>query len=314
MPTVDDEIGLVIRDKYNNIDYMGDTIFGNILVGDNHDKKVAIKSCNRELIKQWQKTQKKAVKENSSMNKCRVEDPYVEAEIMRQLGVPGHRNVIRFVEMLEDERYLYIIMEFASQGALCELIMSGVLNEGWTRNLFVQLVLAVKYCHSMNVIHGDISPENCLVEIREQKGQEEVILILADFGAASRWTVGGSDRIVGKGPYMAPEIGKVFDDPLKVLRYDGFKADVWSMGIILFLMLARGRLPFSRPREEDHGFKYLKANGIRAYLDVLGISIAEDACDLLATILVIDPALRPTPDQILEHRWFMPSPKKASVE
>jgi len=223
---------------------------------------------------------------------------------MRVLASPGHPNVIKLESILQDSEYLYIVMEFANGGDLFDILRAGVLTEDWTRHLFRQLVDAVRYCHSHGVVHGDISPENCLVT-------DNANIKLADFGGSTMYNAAGfgRERVVGKSFYMAPEILLLFDEPPSISAYDGFQADVWSCGIIFFLMLTGGKIaPFAFPHTSDRWFKLLAEHGILAHLEVRGIrkEISDQACDLLSKILVIEPSHRLSPSAILEHPWFTP--------
>jgi len=296
----------VVRAQYRHLRTIRESIYGKVKYGEHRETgtPVAVKVCSLALIERWRSAHSTAVAEGRSWSECRIEDPQSEANVMRVLAEPGHPNVIRLHQVLEDVENLYIVMEFANGGDLFDILRAGVLTEDWARHLFRQLVDAVRYCHAHGVVHGDISPENCLVT-------NNATIKLADFGGAAMYHAPGfgRDRVVGKSFYMAPEILMLFDDPPSVMAYDGFQADVWSCGIIFFLMLTGGKIaPFAFPHTSDRWFRLLAEHGVLAHLEVRGIrqQISEQACDLLSKILVIDPASRLTPTQILDHAWFVP--------
>jgi len=256
----------VVRAKYRHLRTIRESIYGKVKYGEHRENgaPVAVKACSLALIARWRSAHQHAVTEGRSWSECRIEDPQSEAEVMKVLAEPGHANVICLKEVLNDDEYLYIIMEFANGGDLFDILRAGVLTEDWARHLFRQLVDAVRYCHSHGVVHGDVSPENCLVT-------NNATIKLADFGGAAMHNPAGfgRERVVGKSFYMAPEILMLFDDPPTVTAYDGFQADVWSCGIIFFLMLTGGKIaPFAFPHTSDRWFRLLAEHGVMAHLEV----------------------------------------------
>jgi len=299
----------VVRAQYRHLRTIRESIYGKVKYGELRETGVSVaESLLFSIDCKMAISAPACCAGRALMSECRIEDPQSEAEVMKVLAEPGHPNVIRLNQVLQDSEYLYIIMEFANGGDLFDILRAGVLTEDWARHLFRQLVDAVRYCHSHGVVHGDVSPENCLVT-------NNATIKLADFGGAAMYNPAGfgRERVVGKSFYMAPEILMLFDDPPKVSAYDGFQADVWSCGIIFFLMLTGGKIaPFAFPHTSDRWFRLLAEHGVSAHLEVRGIrhQISEPACDLLSKILVIDPASRLTPTHILEHPWFSSPPQQ----
>jgi len=294
----------VLRQNYRHLRTIRQSIYGKIKYGEHKvtGEKVAIKICSVALIARWRAAHEAAVAEGKPWNECRIEDPYAEAHVMQVLAEPGHTNVVKLHEVIDDSENLHIVMEFANGGDIFDILRAGVLTEDWSRHLFRQLVEAIRYCHSRGVVHGDVSPENCLVT-------NNATIKLADFGGSATHSPGGfgKERVVGKSFYMAPEILMLFDDPPTVTAYDGFAADVWSCGIIFFLMLTGGKVaPFAFPHISDRWFKLLAEEGVIAHLEVRGIKeqVSLPACHLLSQILVLEPTARLSPTQILEHEWF----------
>eukprot|EP00658_Telonema_sp_P-2_P003406 TRINITY_DN11258_c0_g1_i3.p1 TRINITY_DN11258_c0_g1~~TRINITY_DN11258_c0_g1_i3.p1 ORF type:complete len:380 (-),score=58.82 TRINITY_DN11258_c0_g1_i3:211-1350(-) len=293
-----------LRQNYRHLRTIRQSIYGKIKYGEHKasGEKVAVKICSLALIARWRAAHLAAVSEGKPWNECRIEDPYAEAQVMRVLAEPGHPNIVRLAEVIEDAENLHIVMEFANGGDIFDILRAGVLTEDWSRHLFRQLVEAIRYCHSRNVVHGDVSPENCLVT-------NNATIKLADFGGSAMHNPSGfgRERVVGKSFYMAPEILMLFDEPPTITAYDGFAADVWSCGIIFFLMLTGGKVaPFAIPHLSDRWFKLLAEEGVLAHLEVRGIKeqVSAAACDLLSKVLVLEPSARLSPLQILEHPWF----------
>ncbi|KAK9093340.1 hypothetical protein Syun_028251 [Stephania yunnanensis] len=145
-----------------------------------------------------------------------------------------HPNVIRMFEVMASKTKIYIVLEFVTGGELFDKIASnGRLKEDEARNYFQQLINAVDYCHSRGVYHRDLKPENLLLD---SKGQLKV----SDFGLSALPQQVREDGLLyttcGTPNYVAPEV-------VNSKGYDGAKADLWSCGVILFVLMA-GYLPF----------------------------------------------------------------------
>ncbi|KAG4975288.1 hypothetical protein AAZX31_11G239300 [Glycine max] len=153
-----------------------------------------------------------------------------EISIMRLVK---HPNVLQLYEVLATKTKIYFIIEYAKGGELFNKIAKGRLTEDKARKYFQQLVSAVDFCHSRGVYHRDLKPENLLLD-------ENGVLKVADFGLSalveSHRQKDMLHTICGTPAYVAPEV-------ISRRGYDGTKADVWSCGVILFVLLA-GHLPF----------------------------------------------------------------------
>ncbi|XP_025196232.1 serine/threonine-protein kinase NIM1-like isoform X2 [Melanaphis sacchari] len=142
-----------------------------------------------------------------------------------------HQNVIRLFEVIETYTKYYLIMEHAAAGELFKrLISEGRMHESEAKNIFSQIVLAVKHLHDLNIVHRDIKAENVFLSSRG-------VAKLGDFGFSI--TVSNSEKLetfCGSPPYAAPEL---FLDE----RYVGRPVDVWSLGVLLFFMTT-ATMPF----------------------------------------------------------------------
>lgn len=161
-----------------------------------------------------------------------VEQIKREVSIMKMIR---HPNVVRLHEVLASQTKIYIFLEFVSGGELFDKIVhQGRLNEEKSRRYFQQLIDAVDYCHSMGISHRDLKPENLLLDA---KGN----LKISDFGLSALPHQVREDGLLhttcGTPNYVAPEV-------LNNKGYDGAVADIWSCGVILFVLMA-GYLPFN---------------------------------------------------------------------
>ncbi|KAK9283702.1 hypothetical protein L1049_011952 [Liquidambar formosana] len=144
-----------------------------------------------------------------------------------------HPNVIQLYEVMASKTKIYFVMEYAKGGELFNKVAKGRLKEDTARKYFQQLISAVDFCHSRGVYHRDLKPENLLLD-------ENGSLKVSDFGlsalAESKRQDGLLHTTCGTPAYVAPEI-------ISRKGYNGAKADIWSCGVILFVLLG-GYLPF----------------------------------------------------------------------
>ncbi|PPD98654.1 hypothetical protein GOBAR_DD04318 [Gossypium barbadense] len=148
-----------------------------------------------------------------------------------------HPNVIRMYEVMASKTKIYIVLEFVTGGELFNKIASrGRFKEDEARKYFQQLIHAVDYCHSRGVYHRDLKPENLLLDANG-------VLKVSDFGLSALPQQVGDDGLLhttcGTPNYVAPEV-------INNKGYHGAKADLWSCGVILFVLMA-GYLPFEHP-------------------------------------------------------------------
>ncbi|XP_073268665.1 CBL-interacting serine/threonine-protein kinase 8 isoform X2 [Populus alba] len=197
-----------------------------------------------------------------------------------------HPYVVRLHEVLASRTKIYIILEFITGGELFDKIVHhGRLSEAEARRYFQQLIDGVDYCHSKGVYHRDLKPENLLLDSQGN-------LKISDFGLSALPEQGTSllRTTCGTPNYVAPEV-------LSHKGYDGAIADVWSCGVILYVLMA-GYLPFD---ELDLTTLYSK------------IDRAEFSCpswfpvgakSLIHRILDPKPETRMTVEQIRNDEWF----------
>ncbi|KAJ6852932.1 putative CBL-interacting protein kinase 16 [Iris pallida] len=211
-------------------------------------------------------------------------------QIQREISVMRlvrHPNVVELKQVLATRSRIFFVMEYVRGGELFARVSRGRLPEDQARKYFQQLISAVDFCHSRGVSHRDLKPENLLLD---EKGDLKV----SDFGLSALpeqlWQDGLLHTQCGTPAYVAPEV-------LGRKGYDGDKADVWSCGVILFVLLA-GFLPFQDENLMRMYRKVLKAE----YSAPPWFSPA--ARRLVAQLLVPDPCKRMTIAGILEVAWF----------
>ncbi|CAL5060938.1 unnamed protein product [Urochloa decumbens] len=225
------------------------------------------------------------------IDKAKVQKHKLVEQIRREIctmKLIQHPNVVRLYEVMGSKTRIYIILEFIMGGELHDIVAtSGRLKEDEARRYFQQLINAVDYCHSRGVYHRDLKLENLLLDINGN-------LKISDFGLSAISDQVKNDGLLhttcGTPNYVAPE---VIDDK----GYDGALADLWSCGVILFVLLA-GYLPF----EDDNIASLYKK-----------ISEAQFACPswfsagakrLITKILDPNPSTRIKVPQVLKDPWF----------
>ncbi|KEQ73508.1 Pkinase-domain-containing protein [Aureobasidium namibiae CBS 147.97] len=206
-----------------------------------------------------------------------------EIAIMKLLD---HSNIVRLYDVWENHNELYLIMEYVEGGELFHYIEEcRGLGEGESVYIFRQIVAALLYCHRMHIHHRDLKPENILLD------RENIQVKLVDFGMAALQPEGKKlTTACGSPHYAAPEV-------IKSRPYDGARADVWSCGVILYVMLT-GMTPFNYDQDRNLGVMYRAIAEADYYMPP---ELSRDAQDLLRKIFVPDPRRRITMEQIWEH-------------
>ncbi|KKY15323.1 putative serine threonine protein kinase [Diplodia seriata] len=209
-----------------------------------------------------------------------------EIVIMKLLN---HSNIVKLFDVWENRSELYLIMEYVEGGELFGYIDENVgLPEMETVFIFRQIVAALLYCHRIKIHHRDLKPENILIDA------ENLTIKLVDFGMAAlqpegRWL----STPCGSPHYAAPEV-------IRYKQYDGGQADVWSCGVILYVMLT-GQPPFTYTDRQDltHLFKIIAQAKYSMPND-----LSEDAKDLISKILVPDPRRRINIEGVWKHPFL----------
>jgi serine/threonine-protein kinase HSL1 (negative regulator of Swe1 kinase) len=185
--------------------------------------------------------------------------------------------------------YRYLILEYVDRGELFEHIASkGRLDEEEAIKFFRQMMSAVGYCHAINICHRDLKPENILMT-------SEGNVKIADFGMAALHQGPGYKlrTSCGSPHYAAPEL-------VKGVQYRGDKADIWSLGVILFAMLA-GRLPFDVDTPQGESWIPALLNLIKRGKYEMEEDFSSGARNLIQKLLVVNPRDRISMEQLWKH-------------
>ncbi|KAL3080322.1 hypothetical protein niasHS_012427 [Heterodera schachtii] len=208
-----------------------------------------------------------------------------ELSIWRQLD---HPNTVRMHHDFQESDYLFEVLDYAKKGDLhTYLERHGPLDETTCRAWMRQVIDGVSYLHEKGIVHRDLKPENILLFKRD-------VLKIGDFGFAKQCAVGDmSSTFCGTRNYKAPEL-------LQKRVYDPFKPDVWSLGVVCFVMLTN-RMPFSsdvsrrQMVEEQRNSQYEFPHHLVVSLQCRGA---------IDTILTFDPEQRPSIFDVSSLRWF----------
>eukprot|EP00331_Platyophrya_macrostoma_P033964 CAMPEP_0176442190 /NCGR_PEP_ID=MMETSP0127-20121128/21662_1 /TAXON_ID=938130 /ORGANISM="Platyophrya macrostoma, Strain WH" /LENGTH=380 /DNA_ID=CAMNT_0017827145 /DNA_START=70 /DNA_END=1212 /DNA_ORIENTATION=+ len=234
-------------------------------------------------------------------------------------SLPLHNNIIACKEILtsvsveadsESKIQNAIVLEHAINGDLYPYLECGPLAEGICRYYFEQLLDAVEHLHSNGYCHLDIKPENILLDDRFN-------LKLTDFGYATAYSQTTGSKTVysscGTSAYYPPEAWKA---AAKENGYDGTKADIFQLGILLFIMLT-AQPPFLKSVVQDGWFALLargrwdefwdyKEKGLVSYSSVTERPVfSSELRDMLRTMLEPQPELRTTIENIRKSKWFI---------
>uniref|UniRef100_A0A8C4QE57 SNF-related serine/threonine-protein kinase n=1 Tax=Eptatretus burgeri TaxID=7764 RepID=A0A8C4QE57_EPTBU len=213
---------------------------------------------------------------------------------VRCMKLVQHPNVVRLYEVIDTQTKLYLILELGDGGDMYDYIMrhEGGLSEETAKQYFAQIVHAISYCHQLHVVHRDLKPEN--VVFFEEQG----LVKLTDFGFSNLFQPGTKlATSCGSLAYSAPEI--LLGD-----EYDAPAVDVWSLGVILY-MLVCGHAPFQEANDSETLTMIMDCK-----YTVPG-RVSQACGDLIARMLQREPKRRAMLDDVASHPWLCgidPSP------
>lgn len=260
----------VLTDKYDVGRLLGQGTFAKVYYGRSilTNQSVAIKMIDKEKV----------------MKVGLIEQIKREISVMR---IARHPNVVELYEVMATKTRIYFVMEYCRGGELFNKVAKGKLRDDVAWKYFYQLINAVDFCHSREVYHRDIKPENLLLDDNEN-------LKVSDFGLSALADCKRQDGLLhttcGTPAYVAPEV-------INRKGYDGTKADIWSCGVVLFVLLA-GYLPFHDSNLMEMYRKIGKA-------DFKAPSwFAPEVRRLLCKMLDPNPETRITIARIRESSWF----------
>ena len=217
-----------------------------------------------------------------------------EVEILSKLS---HPNIMQIYEVFQDQSSFYIVSEYCKGGELFDILsQKGSLSEKDTAHIMKQVLSAISYSHKNNIVHRDLKPENILLD----DNSKDLFIKIIDWGCAMSFS---SDKKMheadGTAYYIAPEVLRE--------EYDE-KCDVWSCGVILYIMLC-GYPPFNGATD-DEIFEKVRI-GEFDYPKEEWDHISKDARDLVEHMLTLEPKKRFSALQALAHPWFKKYKDKA---
>lgn len=220
-----------------------------------------------------------------------------EVEIMRWL--PAHPNIVRFKEAYEDKEAVYLVMELCKGGELFDRIVArGHYTEYAAATVTKTIIEFVQVCHQNGVIHRDLKPENFLYANESESSPLKAI----DFGLSIFFEPGQRfSEIVGSPYYMAPEV---------LRRNYGPEIDIWSAGVILYILLC-GVPPFWAETEE--GIAQAVVKSVVDFERDPWPRVSNEAKDLVRNMLDPNPYNRLTVQEVLEHPWIQNANKASNV-
>lgn len=222
----------------------------------------------------------------SSLTKSRARQKLIsEIKIHKSLH---HLHIVNFEHVFEDSENVYILLELCTNQTLNELLKRRKrLTEFEVQVYVMQIVSALKYLHSNRVIHRDLKLGNLFLN-------EKMEIKIGDFGLATKLEFDGEKKrtICGTPNYIAPEVldGKIGHS---------YEVDVWSLGVIIYTLLV-GKPPFETP-DVKTTYKKIKMN---SYSFPEHVPLSDAAKGLITRILNLDPARRPSLDEILQHPFI----------
>lgn len=227
----------------------------------------------------------------------------ISRELLNQLGCALHPNIIQLKDVFLTPHHIGIVMEYATGGDLSEYIDRNAqldirgCPESEARWFFQQFMIGLDYCHRRGIANRDIKLDNILIQDR----CEQPVIKICDFGYSKDEVANSVCKTAcGTPEYMAPEV-------LSTEQYDGKAADIWSCGVMLYVLVV-GNFPFTRPADAAliHAKALQKMFGRILEADYKEpMKVSSDCRSLLKELLQLDPKQRITVPQILCHPWFL---------
>jgi len=265
-----------IEESYDLGEFLGKGTFATVKKGTNKStgKKVAVKIIDKNNID------------------VKIESLKTEVKILMNVK---HDNIVNLLDVFEDNDHVYLIMELMMGGELFDRICNDFPNgysEMHASLLIKQMIEAVQYFHGKGIIHRDLKPENLLFEGPDDGSRIKI----ADFGLAKIWS---GDTLVktacGSPNYVAPEV------LLNDMRGYTFAVDMWSLGVILYVLLC-GFCPFFD--ENTPALFRAITQGNYSFPSPYWDDISDSAKDLIKRLLVVNPQKRLKPEEALLHPWI----------
>ncbi|AET40326.1 AMP-activated serine/threonine-protein kinase catalytic subunit SNF1 Ecym_5588 [Eremothecium cymbalariae DBVPG len=253
--------------KYQVIKTLGEGSFGKVKLAYHvsTSQKVALKIINKKVLAK-------------SDMQGRIEREISYLRLLR------HPHIIKLYDVIKSKDEIIMVIEYAGNELFDYIVQRDKMSENEARRFFQQIISAVEYCHRHKIVHRDLKPENLLLD-------EHLNVKIADFGLSNIMTDGNFLKTsCGSPNYAAPEVisGKLYAGP---------EVDVWSSGVILYVMLCR-RLPF-----DDESIPVLFKNISNGVYSIPKF-LSPGAANLIKKMLIVNPLNRITIHEIMEDQWF----------
>ncbi|XP_052748739.1 uncharacterized protein LOC113514438 isoform X1 [Galleria mellonella] len=224
--------------------------------------------------------------DKSRLDEDNLKKTFREIAIMKRLR---HPHIVRLYQVMESSHTIYLVTEYAPNGEIFDhLVSRGRMPESEAARSFAQMVAAVGYCHANGVVHRDLKAENLLLD-------RDMNIKLADFGFSNEYTSGSPLATwCGSPPYAAPEL-------FEGRQYDGPKADIWSLGVVLYVLVC-GALPF------DGGTLHELRQVVLSGKFRIPYFMSQDCEHLIRHMLVVEPEKRLSLRGVARHRWLAKQP------
>lgn len=245
---------------------------------------------NEIFIATNQKGKKVIIKK---INKDKTQKEFLENEI-KASTIVKHQNIARFYEHFEEGKFIYIVMEFIEGSDFFELLEAHTfkpIREKYVKKIFKKVLKTVLYLHKNGVVHRDLKLENIML-LTNRKSIKILDFGLCSIGKSCRDKIGQS---CGSPDYVSPEI-------MAHEQYIGCKADVWSLGTLLFTLLY-AELPFSLEERIDCYSRGV-AHPSLVFPDTLKEPVSQEAKDLIQKMLNPDERKRPFLEDLSSHPWL----------
>ncbi|KAK3158498.1 hypothetical protein QOZ80_2AG0137980 [Eleusine coracana subsp. coracana] len=222
---------------------------------------------------------------------------------LAQLASKGNPGVVQVHAVYEDETWTHTVMDLCSGADLVDwlrLRRGAPVPEPVAAEIVAQLAQALAICHRRGVAHRDVKPDNVLVDdaAEAEENEEAPRVRLADFGSAAWIGAGGLgtvEGLVGTPHYVAPEV--VAGDEY------GAKADVWSAGVLMYVLLSGGAMPFVGESAAEVLAAVLRGS-VRFPPRLFG-GVSPAAKDLMRRMMCRDVWRRFSAEQVLAHPWIV---------
>lgn len=237
-----------------------------------------------------QRAMKVINKYSTSLSKEEEEEILKEINILKMLD---HPNIIKVYEYYNTKRKLFIVTELCTGGELFDRITEvKFFTETVAAHIMKQVFSATAFCHANNIIHRDLKPENILIENLEERKKDFFNIKIIDFGTGEINKHKMLSEKTGTAYYIAPEvINNCYNE----------KCDMWSCGVILYILLC-GCPPFSAETDEEI-FNKIKI-GKYIYKGKVWDEISQEAKELVKELMTKDIDKRLSAEQALNHVWF----------